>query len=70
MNKRTTNQDEDPLPASNPAPSIKMLNPERQKTREGASERGNAEHHGEAELHGMALIEAGKEEHDAREEAT
>lgn len=43
-----TNQDEDPLPASDSALVIEMLDPEGQETREGTSERGDTEHHGKA----------------------
>lgn len=50
--------------------AIEFLYPEGQETRECASKRGDAKHHGEADLHGMALVESGKEEHDARKEAT
>jgi len=50
--------------------AIEILNPKGQETREGACERGDANHQGEADLHGMALVESGKEEHNAREEAT
>jgi hypothetical protein len=66
----TTNQNKDPLPASDPTLSIEILNPKCQETREGACERGNAKHHGDAELHGMTLVESGEEEHNACEEAT
>jgi hypothetical protein len=68
--KRTTNQNKDPLPASDPTLAIEILNPEGQETREGACERGDAKHHGDANLHSMALVESGKEEHNAGEEAT
>ena len=50
--------------------AIEILYPEGQETRESASERGDAKHHGETELHGMAPVESGKEEHNARKEAT
>ena len=49
--------------------AIEILYPEGQETRESASERRDAKHHGETDLHGMALVEGGKEEHDARQEA-
>ncbi len=45
--------------------AIEMLYREGQETRESTSERGDAKHHGEADLHGMALVESGKEEHNA-----
>jgi hypothetical protein len=70
MEKRATDHNEDPLPAGNSMLAIEILNPKGQETREGACERGNAKHQGEADLHGMALVESGKEEHNAREEAT
>jgi hypothetical protein len=70
MKKRTTNEDKDPLPASDPTLSIEILNPKGQETREGACEGGDAKHHGDADLHGMALVESGEEEHNAGEEAT
>jgi hypothetical protein len=44
-----------------------MLDGKCQKTRKGASKRGEAEHHGKAGLHGMTLVKRGKEKHDARE---
>jgi hypothetical protein len=65
MEKRTTNNDKDPLPASNSVLAIEMLDPEGQETREGARERADAKHHGDADLHGMALVESRKEEHGA-----
>lgn len=46
--------------------AIEILYPEGQETRESASKRGDAKHHGKADLHGMALVEGGKEKHDAR----
>ena len=70
MDKKPTNNDKDPLPASDSVLAIEMLNPEGQETREGASERGDAKQHGKAELHSMALVESRKEEHNAGEEAT
>jgi len=50
--------------------AVEILYPEGQETRESTSERGDAKQHGETDLHGMALVESGKEEHDARKEAT
>jgi hypothetical protein len=50
--------------------AIEILYPKGQETRESASERGDAKHHGETDLHRMALVESGKQEHDARKEAT
>jgi len=65
-----TNEYKDPLPASDSVFAIEMLDAEGQKTRECASKRGDAEHKGKAELHGMPFVKRGKEEYDAREEAT
>jgi hypothetical protein len=70
MKKRTTNENKDPLPASDPTLAIKILDPKGQETREGACERGGTIHHGDAELHGMALVESGEEKYNAWEEAT
>jgi hypothetical protein len=70
MEKRTTNENKDPLPASDPTLAIEILDPKGQETREGACERSDAIHHGDADLHGMALVESGEEEHNAGEEAT
>jgi hypothetical protein len=66
MEGETTNHYKDPLPAGDSMLAIKMLYPEGQEARESASKRGDAKHHGETDLHGMALVESGKEEHDAR----
>jgi len=66
MERKTTNHYEDPLPASDSMLAIEILYPEGQESRESASERGDAKHHGETDLHGMALVESGKEEHNAR----
>jgi len=70
MERKTTNQYEDPLPASDSVLAVEILYPEGQETRESTSERGDAKHHGETDLHGMALVESGKEKHNARKEAT
>jgi hypothetical protein len=70
MEKRTTNYDKDPLPASNSMLAIEILDPVGHETREGPGERCNTKQHGEADLHGMALVESRKEEHNSREEAT
>ena len=42
MEKRTSNYNEDPLPASNSIFAIEMLDRESQETGEGAGERGDA----------------------------
>ena len=70
MKRKTTNHYEDPLPAGDSMLAVEILYPEGQETRESASERGDAKHHGETELHGMALVESGKQEYNARKEAT
>jgi hypothetical protein len=70
MKERTTDENKDPLPASDPTLAIEILDPEGQETRKGACEGGDAKHHGDAELHGMALVERGEEKYNAREEAT
>jgi hypothetical protein len=70
MKSKTTNDYEDPLPACDSMLAIEILYAEGQETRESASERGDAKHHGKTELHGMAFVEGGKEEHNARKEAT
>ena len=70
VERKPTNHYEDPLPASDSMLAIEILYPEGQETRESASQRGDAKHHGETDLHGMALVESGKEEHNARKEAT
>ena len=69
MEKRMTDYDKDPLPASDSVLAVEMLNREGQETRKGAGERGDAKHQGKAELHGMAFVESRKEEHKAGEEA-
>ena len=67
---RSTNNDENPLPARNPVLAIEMLDPEGQESRERSGERGDTKQHGQTKLHGMALVESRKEEHDAGKEAT
>ena len=67
---KRTNENKDPLPASDSSLAIEILNSKGQETREGACEGADAKQHCEADLHGMTLVERGEKEHNAGKEAS